>query len=150
MKNLFVISLIFLLLGCYSLHVREYQPIDTADKTIMLPPGGSALLGAIKDVIAKNGWKIFIYSGPAVTKKSETEDVTSGTFKSKYRLALSWRHIDHCIGIDRGPLYLYDISVIDNDFGDEVMTMSGRGCEADIAETFETWLRGGSIKSKEQ
>jgi hypothetical protein len=150
MKKLLVAFLALLLLGCYSLQIREYRPIDLSEKSIMLPPGGSYLLGAIKDVIAKNGWKIFIYRGPVVTQKGASEDLAIDTFKSKYRLALTWSHIDYCIGIDRGALYLYDISVIDNEFGDEVMTMSGRGCESDIVEAFERWLQGSSQKKNIQ
>lgn len=124
-----------LLVGCST--VRVYESVDPSAKTITVPPGGG-LTGAIKQGLAKDGWKIIVYRGPQVTQGT-TGDQTRlerfNTFNTRYALFVTWRQFDVCMF--QGPFdpaYAYDISVVDNQTSQEVLTVSGRGCEGAIVE----------------
>jgi hypothetical protein len=54
--------------GCLSYNLRRFDTIDASAKTITVPPGGG-LTGAIKEVLAQDGWKITVYRGPEVTRE---------------------------------------------------------------------------------
>jgi hypothetical protein len=68
------------------------------------------------------------------------------TYKTRYRLADSFWQYDYCIA--GGPAIHYDVSVIDNMTGDEIMTLSGMGCQDTVVEKFEEWLLGKTGRNK--
>ena len=113
------LAVIITLLGCASSHVQFYGQIDPTDKTIALPPGSSLLLGPFKQSLNVAGWKV------AVDRQTTT----------RYRLALSQRQFDICIGTGL-PMVAYDLSLIDNRTGAEVMTASGKDCVDLAAQWF--------------
>jgi len=120
-----------------SYNLRTYNRVDTMSRTITVPPGGG-LTGAIKDALAKDGWKITVYRGPEVTRGTVGEQTRlerSNTFRSRYTAFLRWDHFDTCVPSFDGA-YNYDLSVVDNEDGSEVMTLSGKGCERRIVEKF--------------
>ena len=126
-----------LLTGCMTYRVRTFDTVDASNKTITVPPGGG-LTGAIKDVLAQDGWKITVYRGPEVTQGTlgETTRLETGrTFTTRYTLFLKWNQYDVCVP-RFDPAYNYDISLVDNSNGSEVLTVSGRGCEGGIVDKF--------------
>lgn len=125
-----------------SYNVREYQSLDPSAKTITVPAGGGGLIGALKGELTKNGWKQAIYRGPRVTAGTTGKDTRLeeyDTFNTRYNLLVNYNQFDKCFpAFD--PAYYYDISIIDNNNGQEVMTLSGRGCEHAIVGSFRDWL----------
>jgi predicted aspartyl protease len=99
------------LVGCATSNVQFYGQIDPTEKTISLPLGSSLLLGPFKQSLSASGWKI------AVGEGSET----------RYRLALRQRQFDVCLGTGL-PMVAYDLSLVDNKTGEEIMTASGKDC----------------------
>jgi hypothetical protein len=127
-----------LLAGCSTL--RVYDTVDLSNKTITVPPGGG-LTGAIKERLAKDGWKLVVYRGPEVTQGKfgdETRLERFNTFKTRYTLFIKWRQVDFCIF--GGGVYVYDMSLVDNETASEVLTLSGRGCEGIVADKFQEAL----------
>lgn len=132
------------LFGCASTDVHKYASVDQSEKTITVPPGSGGLLGPIKQELADQGWKAVVYRGPNVTEGSlgeKTRIESYSTFNSRYRLLLRDQRVDYCVPVG-GPMYRFDISVIDNKSGSELLTMSGRGCETTIVDKFKDALKG--------
>ena len=130
------------LFGCMAYNLRTHAAIDLSNKTVTVPQGGG-LTGAVKNVLARDGWKVTVYRGPEVTLET-TGDTTnlerSRTFTTRYTVFLRWQHVDRCVPwLD--PEYIYDISFVDNQGGTDVFTLSGRGCENRIVDAFITGLR---------
>ena len=129
-SRVLLFTVIAILAGCASSDVQLSEPIDQTDKTITLPPGSRLLLGPIKQSLKSSGWKIAVDRGPvrmvgAVGAQTDLE--TGITFKTRYRLVLNQRQTDFCLASGL-PLVIYDLSLIDNRTGEEVMTASGRDC----------------------
>lgn len=95
-----------------------------------VPPGSSLLLGPIKEGLTKEGWKLVVDHGPDVVIGSvgEKTNLASGnTFLTRYRLLIHQTQVALCF--PRGkPEVRYDLSVIDNRTGAEVLTESGDSC----------------------
>jgi hypothetical protein len=128
--------------GCATYTLRTYGAVDLANKTITVPPGGG-LTGAVKDVLARDGWRITVYRGPEMMRGTIGETTRlerGGTFTTRYALFLRWQQRDVCV-VGGDPSYSYDISLVDNQDGSEVLTLSGRGCEGRIVESFVNGLR---------
>jgi hypothetical protein len=66
-----------------------------------------------------------------------------GTFTTRYALFLKWSQFDVCVP-RFVPAYNYDISLVDNAKGSEVLTLSGRGCEGRILDKFRDALTGAN------
>lgn len=137
-----VAALLSVALASCVTNVQQYAPLDLSDRSITVPPGGSGLTGAIKSRLSESGWRMLVDAGPTMTKGTvgkEVELATSGTFNSRYRLALRWEQFDLCLNLQ--PMLRFDVSVIDNKTGAEVMTMSGTDCQSTIADRFIAQLK---------
>jgi hypothetical protein len=133
------------LTGCHTANVSQFEAMDRSERTITVPAGSSLLLGPIKQALSQTGWKMSVDRGPDVTKGTfgeRTNLANSNTFLSRYRLVGSQRQIDLCAIPLGNPLVVYDLSVIDNKTGGEVMTQNGRGCIDTVAKEFVETLNG--------
>ena len=129
---------IMLLVAACAPNVQRYASLDPTEKTMMVPPGSIFLLGDLKAALASSGWKTVIDTGPVVTQGMANEQgvnlTTSQTFRARYRLYVKAQQVDICITLD--PSIVYDISVVDNKTGSEVVTMNGRGCSKQVVRQF--------------
>ncbi len=140
-RGLFSVILLIALLvsGCTPHYkVRAFgDAVDQSDRTITVPEGGG-LTGVIKDAGGRTGGR-----SPSIeAQTSRREKGGAGglaltvvrTFTTRYALYLKWsRILDRCIS-NFDPIYAYDISVVDNATDSEVLRVTGRGCEASIAD----------------
>jgi hypothetical protein len=115
-KALASAALILALSACASSELRTYASIDRTDKSMTVPPGGSGLVGSLKDALKTNGWHLSVDRGPDI-------------------MIISERWLDVCLP-NLQDMLRYDISIVDNDAGSEVFTLSGRDCEDAIVEQF--------------
>ncbi len=144
MRNL-ILLLCVVLAGCMSSDVHTFGKIDPSDKSITVPVGASPLLGEIKTALSRDGWRMVVDQGPRTTTGSLTPAVhleTADTFRTRYRLQLSERQYDLCI-IPGGAAVVYNLSLIDNSTGAEVIAMGGRDCAPTAASKFESALGAG-------
>jgi len=132
------------IIGCVSHNLRSYKPLVKNEKSITVPPGGLMLIGAIKDVLQKNNWVLYVDKAQTVHKGeiNPSVNVTSKeVFKTRYRLNIKFQQYDVCIPGGRdNPALFYDIAITDNNDDAEVMSLSGQGCQRHIVEKFEEWL----------
>lgn len=131
------------LAGCVSTKVQSYGTVDQTEKTITVPTGGFGLTGKIKSKLTSDGWILAVYQGPTLTTGSAGQNTslsTSDTFNTRYRLLIDWEQFDLCINLQAAVAY--DISLIDNKTGSEVVTMSGAGCADDVASQFVKLVGG--------
>jgi hypothetical protein len=152
MRILSAIALMVVLTGCETSQVsqRQYEAVDAADRTMTVPPGSVHLLGAIKDALSQPGWKMSVDRGPDLTTGTvgeKTKLATGNTFLTPYRLVIRARDFatDACAYLKSGeanPVVVYDLSVIDNKDGHEVLTQNGKGCVSDVAGQFVDRLNG--------
>lgn len=99
-----------------------------------MPAGNRGLLGRIKRGLTESGWRFTFDRGPDRTVGSggENVDVDSfNTFRTRYRMYVEWNQVDYCFNLQ--PLILYDVVLIDNDNGSEVVSLSGRECEGEAS-----------------
>lgn len=138
----FTVGILAVSLAACATNIQQYSNFDQSDKSITVPPGGGGLTGQIKSRLAAAGWRMVIDAGPTRTTGTVGTDVslaTADTFNSRYRLALYSDQYDLCLNFQ--PMIRFDISVIDNRTGAEVMTMSGQDCETAVAEKFIAQLK---------
>lgn len=128
--------------GCATSNFQRYGSIDRSQKTITVAPGSFGLNGRLKQVLAKHGWKLVVYRGPAVTEGKigkNTKIKQYDSFNSRYTLVVNSRRYDLCLNFT--PMILYDVSLIDNRSGSEVFTMDGDDCESSVVQKFKEALK---------
>ena len=139
LRMISVFVCLLLLTGCPTMPtVQKYEAIDTSNKTMTVPFGSQGLIGKIKDLLSKKGWKLSVYQGPDVTEGQmgeKTKLKSYNTFNTRYTLLIRQNLYDHCLNFEGA--YVYDISMVDNKTGSEVLTMSGRSCEFQVVKGFE-------------
>lgn len=135
MRALFPLALPFLL-SCMSYNVQPIGDFDATQRTMTVAQGGGGLTGTLKAKLRAAGWKLAVDRGPRVSEtestsaSSRTEEFDS--FNTRYRMAVGAHWVDMSLGGE--GIYTYDISIVDNKSGEEVLTMNGRGIESTIAE----------------
>jgi hypothetical protein len=127
-----------LLMGCSHVNIQKYQRIDHNDKSITVPTGGAGLTGKLKRALATKGWRTSVADGPTITEGRTGERTflkTYDTSVTRYSLRTEWSQYDFRIW-DFDPMYHFDISVLDNKTGAEVLTASGSHSGKVIASRF--------------
>ena len=149
MKNL-ILSLVSLLLmlginGCAGkTTITEYYPVDRTEKSVTVPAGGNRVYSLVKQGLIKDGWDLQIDDSSLLTTKSSQSEKTTRDYKTKYRLLMT-------MYIDNEGVGTFNLSVIDNKNGKEVMTMfkpkaMGRETPKDVAERILKWFKGETAK----
>ena len=122
-----------------SYNVQHWGGFDPSERSITVSQGGSGLGGAIKARLRNAGWTLVVDRGPVVTRGSlgeNTDIATSGTYRSRYRLNVAVLAAEPAITGD--TVYRYDVSIVDNREGAEVLTMNGRGLGHEIVRRLMT------------
>ena len=122
--------------------VRRQGQIDLSAKTMIVPPGSFGLLGEVKDALVADGWSLTVNRGSVVTEGrvgATTRLETSRNFSARYRLHVADRKADTCI---TSGFYHYEVSIIDNESGQEVITLSGTNCGQAVVSRLRAALRG--------
>jgi hypothetical protein len=143
MQRIIVLSLVFLLTACMSASdLRRYSDFDMTEKTMTVPAGGG-LIADLKDVLKQDGWKLAIDRGPNIIEGGTNSQLKEfNTFKTRYRLMVRYNQFDVCIG-HFDPAENYNISLVDNNTGEEVMAMAGRACQGQIIDRFKKFIELG-------
>jgi hypothetical protein len=140
-----VISLALPLSACLSPSIVQVNgQIDQSDKTMTVPLGNSLLIGSIKQRLQFFGWKLVVSRGPLHTVGTvgeKTNIKTSGTFNTRYKLIIRQFQFDTCV-ITQSPAIDFDLSLIDNSTGEEVLTQGGRDCVLRATDSFIAALNG--------
>jgi hypothetical protein len=138
MKRLFLVLALLFLTACAGSTVQVYSKIDPSEKTMTVPVGNSLILGEIKQRLINSGWKLIVDSGPRRTIGTlgeKTNLATGDTFLTRYRLIIRQSQFDTCL-MTGVPAVSYDLSLVDNASGEEVMTQSGKDCTFLAADWF--------------
>lgn len=148
--------------ACAHTDVRQNAAVDPDAKTISMPPPKRGLLKGLAEALKADGWKFAAEQVAAAPKKAQPSRPKAATdagprgatrtpakeqkseapappSNMRYRLTVSARQIERCRS--GGPLYIYEIALVDNRDGSKVMEQSGRDCERDIVEKFGEALR---------
>ena len=96
--------------------------------------------GKIKKALAADGWRLVVDQGPDVSVGRGGTTRTFNTFNTRYRLAMSAEQYDWQFP-DLDPMYVHEISVIDNRSGTEVLMLSGSHAGKTITKKFMQALR---------
>ncbi len=133
-KKLFtLLATVSLISACNPNDIHTYGTIDENNKTIAVPAGGKSLKGDIKQALYDNDWELFI--NKSLSKKlPRAGSETRKDNETKYSLYIEYKERDKCFFFE--DKFQYDIVLINNDTGSEVITMSGHDCETDIVENF--------------
>ena len=149
-----IMPLAVLLTSCMSSDVQVYDRIDASEKSITVPFGNKLLVGAIKEQLKKAGWKFAVYNGPirsTGTLGNKVDIKTGETFKTRYNLLIRQQEFDSCVSVRAAtmgsPAIDYDLSLIDNNSGGEVITQSGRDCLNKAVEKFVSALKEAEVSS---
>ncbi|MFN4163815.1 MAG: hypothetical protein ACK4GK_04525 [Ferrovibrio sp.] len=137
-----IFALPIVLAACMSSNVQHYGEIDATDKTITVPFGNSLLVGELKQRLRNDGWRMAVDRGPSVTQGrvgDSTRLESFDTFNTRYRLLVRASQYDYCINFS--PAIAYDVSLIDNKTGEEIIAQSGRDCLNWAAEKFMDALK---------
>lgn len=135
--NIAVLFPSLLISSCVTSNVNTYAPIDKSAKSITVPAGSAGLKGELKKILSANGWQMKVYGGPEVIQgtSGETTDLRRfDTFSTRYNLVMQSSQFDLCLNFE--PMINYEVVVIDNQTGAEVITIDGTGCEGSVARKF--------------
>lgn len=135
-----------LLLSACAGNMQTYSKFDERNKTITIPYGSSGLKGGLKKALTDRGWKMTVYSGPEILEGRNGSSVRMEkyqTFNTRYTLFGNARATGPA-GCFISQYFIYDIAIVDNKTGQEVMTMSGEGCEGQVLDTFGKALDASS------
>lgn len=148
MRGLLALMVTSLILGgCTSSNIQTYASIDQRAKTVTVPAGSGGLKGDLKKALSERGWKMSVYSGPEVLEGSSGKNMRLqryDTFNTRYSLLVGSRQFDVCLNFS--PAINYEISLIDNKSGSEVITMDGRDCQNAIVSKFMNALENQEDK----
>ena len=79
----------------------------------------------VKQILAEDGWIMIVRRGPVITEGTVDRKVflqSASTFNTRYTLDV--RFSVYCRSLAWGPSYCYDLSMVDNKTGQEVLTSS--------------------------
>lgn len=141
--NFSIIMLVMCLTSCMTTKLNVYGELDSKEKSITMPAGNNAIIQPIKEHFKKEGWKVLVGRGADITEGVIGKDrkiKSYGTYNSRYTLYASYIQYDWCLNLDSA--LNYNISMVDNKTMEEIVVMSGRGCESSIAEKFIKALTG--------
>ena len=125
--------------SCSSTKTVVSAPIDLHDKTIAMSTGGGDFSMTVKMMLRKHGWRILARQGLEITPGSgRSFNGERGTF-ARYSLHASGSQVDRSF---RGrPVYSYEMSVVDNKTGEEVVILHGNddadGAAVQLIEALE-------------
>jgi hypothetical protein len=146
-KSIILFSMTLVLLAitnCAQQKVTPYRKLyNYSDKSITVPAGGE-LNGYLKSELQKSGWKLKIDSTSLATKGKNTEkidEVAKIEFDTSYRMLTDYKY-RYCFSCD--CVSYYNISIIDNKTGEEVVVFDGRNddglCNEDVARRVVDWM----------
>jgi hypothetical protein len=115
--------------------IQQERSFAGTPKTMTVPQGGSELPGALKRGLKAAGWQLYVRPGPRVTQGTADGFESAATSRGRYGLSVDGSLLD-----DAMTLYKYDISVVDEKSGEEVLTMHGTDGERAIVRKFITAL----------
>ena len=133
----YLILCCIILSSCAKYNVQKYTNIDYTQKTITVPAGNKGLKGGLKKILSNNGWNLAIYMGPEVMEGSLEKHgkiKKYSTFNTRYSLYVDSYRWDVCL--HGSPYIVYEVAVVDNKSGAEVITFDGDGCEDYILKQF--------------
>lgn len=144
MKKLFIILLFCISTGCAQHNYQKHSEFDNSDKSITVDEGSSGLNGAIKNILRKNGWTLSVNGSAEVTDGTlgeKTHLTKYDSFNTRYRLYVGYNnYYGHCL-FGLGDEVNYEISIIDNKQGTEVVTIDGQGCEGLVIDKIKENLK---------
>ena len=143
-KSIVISCLMFLcasiFVGCANVCVDRIGTFDFSEKTICVPPGYGLALGPVKRSLKANGWKIFsIAKGKDVTVKDGGSAAHNGNeqvrietewdARARYRMLFWSAQVD--VDLMFNPMYNFELSILDNRTGEEILCINGTRCTAD-------------------
>ena len=146
-RSLYLMGLLLLMVGCAESKVAVYSAIDPTEKTITVPIGNALLVGRIKEALQNSGWQLAIDQGPTRTRGELGPQValeTFSTYRTRYRLVVFASWFDWCL--TGSAAINYNLSLIDNMTGREVLAQSGRDCESRAVDKFMNAIRSDSAR----
>ena len=142
-KFFFSVILVFLLFGCAKHSSSYLKQIDNTTKTINVSTSNKHLFKDIKSIFRNNGWKVMVLDDKQFETIGsiglDTNHETKIKNLGKYRIVIEQRQIDLCLDFD--PYIRYDISIVENETGEEVFLSEGQDCSKKIAEKLEVDLK---------
>ena len=107
-----------------------------------MPAANIDLAGDIKNMFRNNGWKVLIVETGSVKTKGETgkktELQTVAESNARYLLYLNQNHYDYCFPTFDNKAIKYDITIVDNQSGEQVFSAEGNECEKKIIKILNT------------
>jgi hypothetical protein len=115
--------------ACMRHNVENFTSEPLSDRSISVPPGNLGLLGAVKSELRSMGWTQRTGRGPTITQnRGPSSAETFDTHNTRYQLLVREHLYDYCLDLDRS--LNYEILIIDAKNGEEILSVSGRGCQS--------------------
>lgn len=146
MKTIKIIPLLLLLLISSCASITGFSTIDNTAKTITMPPG-AGLTSDIKVMLRKNNWKTMVDQGPSKTTGTSGQNISLDhydTFHTRYRMYVDYNQYDVCFP-KFDPAYNFNLAIVDNQSGEEVMNYGGQACRNQIIKNLEIWLKENTL-----
>ncbi|RAU20987.1 hypothetical protein CU669_15490 [Paramagnetospirillum kuznetsovii] len=127
-KKLTVLAVALVLTACANGKVSSYGKIDHAEMTAIVPPGHYGIIGALKEALIKEGWKVIVSAGDEkfIGKVIPEIDITRTRERSSRYTFTVEQHVWNVCAAGENAVE-YDITIVDNRSGSEVASITGRG-----------------------
>jgi len=134
-KVLVMALVVALVSGCASVKLSRLGEIDPTEKTVSMSAGGRWLTGDLKAALLKDGWTVYaidkskeivrgVDDPNAADKRVVVYRESELARKARYHLVDHWESVSR---LESDGYLDYDVSLIDNKTGQEVIILSGRG-----------------------
>jgi hypothetical protein len=137
-------ALSILVSSCATNTITPYSKLDKSEKTITVPAGGGAN-AVLKTALKNNGWSLKIDSSSLKTEGtggSSVHQKTTVESDTRYRMLTSFTGDRRCATC--GCVRSYNISIVDNKSGEEVVAFDGHDeanlCYETISTRVINWL----------
>lgn len=128
--------------SCAPNNITPYSKLDKSDKSITVPAGGGPN-ASIKTALKQNGWTLKIDSRSIKTGGSSNvvNQATTVESDARYRMLTAFVS-DQCLICQ--CVRSYNISIVDNKTGEEVVAFDGRDkdgiCYKTLAKRIIDWI----------
>lgn len=121
---------VFSLSSCTQYVSEMYGHFDARNKTMSVPPGMDGPKSQIKAALRKHGWKLYASGMGTTMEQQGSSRLLYADTSAKYKMLLEYNMTQNDLIL--GKEYYYNLSIIENRSGQEVMTAQGARTNAHV------------------
>ena len=134
MKYALLFLTVISITACAIPNIQKHGAIDTSNKTMSVPMGQDGAIVQVKAALENSGWQLSEYADSSLIDRNKNRLEQLNKMNTRYTLFYSDERYDTCVNFS--PALKYEIAVVDNNTGWDVIEVDGMACEGQVADRF--------------